>query len=120
MYKRQGEALYREGAYEGAIERFDDAELAYSDGRLGPQHELRYLAFRGLAHYRLHKASGDKGERRRARPLVRRALERWRTVPAAKAESWLDEATVKELEEAGRDIALGPPGENGPPDDPAK
>lgn len=108
---------YASGDYEDALAELDRAELAYSDGRLEPEYELKYLAYRGLASYRLYKKDADKGARRRARPFVRRALERWNRVPAAKAEGWLDAAVVKELEEAGRDLALGPAGENGPPAD---
>jgi hypothetical protein len=108
---------YAEGDYEDALGELERAELAYADGRLEPEYELKYLAYRGLASYRIYKKDADKGARRRARPFVRRALERWNGVPAAKAEGWLDAAIVKELEEAGRDLALGPPGENGPPDE---
>ena len=107
---------YADGDYADALAELERAELAYSDGRLDAEYQLKYLAYRGLAQYRLYKQDGDKGARRRARPFVRRALDRWNGVPAAKAEGWLDAAVAKELEEAGRDLALGPPGENDAPD----
>lgn len=107
----RAQSAYEGGDYPTALEKLEDAELAYADGRLGPEYELRYLAFRGLTNYRLWKETGDKGARRRGRPFVRRALERWESVPAAKAEGWLDEAVVKELQDAAKDVALGPPGE---------
>lgn len=95
---------YADQDWEDALSQLERAELSYTDGRLGAEYELKYLAYRGLAHWRLAKAKDDKKERRHARPLVRRALDRWNEVPEAKAEGWLDPKIVEELEEVAREL----------------
>lgn len=89
--------------YQDAIDRLDGAELSYANGELGPEYELKYLAYRGLAYYRLAKETGNKAFRRKGRPFVRRAMDRWDKIPEAKTEGWLDPAIVTELEEATKD-----------------
>jgi hypothetical protein len=95
---------YSDQDWADALSQLERAELSYTNGKLGPEYELKYLAYRGLAHWRLAKANDDKKERRHARPLVRRALDRWSAVPEAKAEGWLDPKIVEELEEVARQL----------------
>lgn len=95
---------YSDQDWADALSQLERAELSYTSGKLGPEYELKYLAYRGLAHWRLAKANDDKKERRHARPLVRRALDRWNTVPEAKAEGWLDPKIVEELEEVAGEL----------------
>jgi hypothetical protein len=96
----KGIELYQEGEFVDAADTLTDAELSYANGSLSPEFELKYLAYRGLAHHKAGKITGDKAHGRKARPLVRRALDRWSKIPEAKSEKWLDEAIVKELETA--------------------
>jgi hypothetical protein len=91
---------YEGGDYEDAVDRLNDAETLYTNGELPPDYELRYLAYRGLAYYKLAKETNNKGFRRKGRPFVRRALERWKSSEQARTEGWLDPAIVAELEEA--------------------
>ncbi len=95
---------YDDGDWVDALDQLERAELSYTGGRLGPEYELKYLAYRGLAHWRLAKEKGDKKERRHARPLIVRALDRWNQIPEAKAESWLPPAIVTELEQVAREL----------------
>lgn len=99
----RAQSEYEGGDFQDAVDRLEGAELSYANGELGPEYELKYLAYRGLAFYRLAEETGNKGFRRKGRPFVRRAMDRWNTMPEAKAGGWLDPAIVAELEEATKD-----------------
>lgn len=99
----RAQSSYESGDYQDAVDKLDGAETLYSNGELPPDYELRYLAYRGLAYYRLAKETNNKAFRRKGRPFVRRALERWNKSEQAKAEGWLDAAVVAELEEVTKD-----------------
>lgn len=90
---------YEGGDYQGAVDRLDDAETLYTNGELPPDYAMRYLAYRGLAYYRLAKETNNKAFRRKGRPFARRALDNYNKSEQAKAEAWLDPAIVAELEE---------------------
>ena len=106
---------YESGDYQDAVDRLNDAETLYTNGELPPDYAMRYLAYRGLAYYRLAKETNNKAFRRKGRPFVRRALESWNKSEQAKAEGWLDPAVVAELEEVSKDTEKAPGGDDGEP-----
>ncbi len=106
----RAQSSYDSGDYQDAVDRLDDAEITYTNGELPPDYELRYLAYRGLAYYKLARETNNKGFRRKGRPFVRRALERWKASEQAQAEGWLTPAVVAELEAETKDGAAATEG----------
>ena len=110
----RAQSNYESGDYEDALEHLDDVEALYRNGELPPDYELRFLAYRGLAYYKLAKETDNKGFRRKGRPLVRRALERWKASEQARAEGWLEPEVVTELEEIAKVAAAEGPADEAP------